>query len=116
MDINLTQRLDFITEGLSVGVKGSYDTSMQITKKHTGGNGLHYTFEYASWADDSGLSMSDPDFDKTYVIDISGSQAPLSYSESSDDDKSWYLEGRIDYSRRFAGKHAVYHQVLCFFP
>ena len=121
MDINLTQRLDFITEGLSVGVKGSYDTSMQITKKHTGGSGLHYTFEYESWANDSGLSMSDPDFDKTYVIQISGSEAPLSYSESSDDDKSWYLEGRMDYSRRFAGKHAVsalllYNQSRDYYP
>ena len=121
MDINLTQRLDFITEGLSAGIKGSYDTSMYITKKHTGGSGLHYTFEYASWADDSGLAISDPDFDKTYVVQVSGSEAPLSYSESSDDDKSWYLEGRIDYKRKFAGKHAVsalllYNQSRDYYP
>ncbi len=121
MDITLTQRLDFITEGLSAGIKGSYDTSMYITKKHTGGSGLHYTFEYASWADDSGLAISDPDFDKTYVVQVSGSEAPLSYSESSDDDKSWYLEGRIDYSRKFAGKHAVsalllYNQSRDYYP
>jgi TonB-linked SusC/RagA family outer membrane protein len=121
MDITLTQRLDFITEGLSASIKGSYDTSMSITKKHTGGSGLHYTFEYASWNDDSGLSINDPDFDKTYVYVISGSEAPLNYSESSDDDKSWYLEGRIDYSRRFAGKHAVsglllYNQSRDYYP
>ena len=35
MDMTLTQRLDFITEGLSAGIKGSYDPDMAITKKHT---------------------------------------------------------------------------------
>ncbi|MBR5043488.1 MAG: TonB-dependent receptor [Bacteroidales bacterium] len=121
MDMSLTQRLDFITEGLSVGVKGSYDTSMSITKKHSGGSGLHMKVHYASWADDSGLSISDPDFDKTYVYEISGDETPLSYSESHDDDKSWYLEGRIDYNRRFAGKHSVsglllYNQSRDYYP
>ena len=120
-DITLTQHLDFITEGLSVGFKGGYDTAMSITKKHTGGSGLHYTFEYQSWVDNSGLSINDPDFNKDYVIQISGSEAPLSYSESTDDDKSWYLEGRLDYSRRFQGKHAVsglllYNQSRDYYP
>ncbi len=121
LDLSLTQRLDFITEGLSVGVKGSYDTTMSLTKRHIGGSGLHQTVEYASWADDSGLSISDPDFDKTYVYVISGSKSPLSYSESTSDDKNWYLEARMDYSRRFAGKHAVsglllYNQSRDYYP
>ena len=122
MDVTINQKLDFITEGLSASIKGSYDASMQMTKKRTGGSGLHYTYEYASWADDSGLSISDPDFDKTLITVISGSEAPLSWSDpSTDDDKSWYLEGRIDYSRRFAGKHAVsalllYNQTRDYYP
>ena len=107
MDMTLTQRLDFITQGLSASVKGSYDTSMAITKKRTGSGGYHQTIRYASWADDSGLAMSDPAFDRTYVPVISGSEPTLSYSESTSDDKNWYLEARIDYSRKFAGKHAV---------
>lgn len=122
MDVTINQKLDFITEGLSASVKGSYDASMEMKKKRTGGSGLHYTYEYASWADDSGLSISDPDFDKTLVTVISSSEAPLSWSDpSTDDDKSWYLEGRIDYSRRFAGKHAVsalllYNQTRDYYP
>ena len=122
MDVTINQKLDFITEGLSASIKGSYDASMQMTKKRTGGSGLHYTYEYASWADDSGLSISDPDFDKTLITVISSSEAPLSWSDpSTDDDKSWYLEGRIDYSRRFAGKHAVsalllYNQTRDYYP
>ena len=122
MDVTLTQKLDFITEGLSASVKGSYDASMSMTKKRIGGSGLHYTYEYASWADDSGLSISDPDFDKTLITVISSSEAPLSWSDpSTSDDKSWYLEGRIDYSRKFAGKHAVsglllYNQTRDYYP
>ena len=122
MDLTLTQRLDFITEGLSAGIKGSYDTSMQMTKKRTGGSGLEQTVEYASWYDDSGLAISDPDFDKTYVYTISSSEAPISWSDpSTDDDKSWYLEGRIDYSRKFGGRHAVsglllYNQSRDYYP
>ena len=122
MDLSISQKLDFITEGLSASVKGSYDAAMTMKKKRIGGSGLHYTYEYASWADDSGLSISDPDFDKTYVINISGSEAPLSWSDpSTDDDKSWYLEARLDYSRKFAHKHAVsalllYNQSRDYYP
>ena len=121
MDMTLTQRLDFVTEGLSVSVKGSYDTSMSITKKHTGGSPMHQTVEYASWVDGSGMSLSDPDFDRTIVYTLSGSETPLSYSESESDDKAWYLEGRVDYSRKFAGKHAVsalllYNQSRDYYP
>ena len=122
MDVTINQKLDFITEGLSASIKGSYDASMQMKKKRTGGSGLHYTYEYASWADDSGLSINDPDFDKTLITVISSSEAPLSWSDpSTDDDKSWYLEGRIDYSRRFNRTHAVsalllYNQTRDYYP
>ena len=121
MDMTITQRLDFITEGLSVGVKGSYDTSMSITKKHTGGGHIHQTIKYASWANYDGLAINDPDFDRTIVYSQSGSESPLSYSDDEDDDKAWYLEGRVDYSRKFAGKHSVsglllYNQSRDYYP
>ena len=122
MDVTISQKLDFITEGLSASVKGSYDASMTMKKKRTGGSGLHYTYEYASWNNDSGLGIADPDFDKTIETVISGSEAPLSWSDpSTDDDKSWYLEARIDYSRKFARKHAVsalllYNQTRDYYP
>ena len=121
MDMTITQKLDFITEGLSASVKGSYDTDMSLTKKRTGSGGYHQTIEYASWADNSGLDMSDPAFDRTYVPVISGSQPTLSYGESTGDDKSWYLEARIDYRRKFAHKHAVsglllYNQSRDYYP
>ena len=110
MDMTITQKLDFITEGLSASVKGSYDTDMALTKKRSGSGGYHQTIEYASWADNSGLNMADPAFDRTYVPVISGSQPTLSYGES-----------RIDYKRKFAHKHAVsglllYNQSRDYYP
>ena len=121
MDMTITQRLDFITQGLSVSLKGSYDTDMAITKKRQGSGGYHQTIEYVSWANNSGLSMSDPAFDRTYLPVISGSEPTLSYSESTDDDKSWYIEARVDYRRKFAGKHNVsglllYNQSRDYYP
>jgi TonB-linked SusC/RagA family outer membrane protein len=121
MDMTITQRLDFLTQGLSVSIKGSYDTEMALTKKRTGSGGYHQTIEYQSWADNSGLAMTDPAFDRTYLPVISGSEPTLSYSESSDDDKSWYLEASINYKRKFAGKHSVsglllYNQSRNYYP
>ncbi len=121
MDMTITQRLDFITPGLSASVKGSFDTSMSLNKKRTGSGGFHQTIEYQSWADNSGLSMSDPAFDRTYLPVISGSAPTLSYSESTSDDKSWYVEARVDYNRKFAGKHQVsglllYNQSRDYYP
>ena len=121
MDMNITQRLDFITQGLSLTVKGSYDTTMTMTKKHSGSGGYHQTIEYASWANDSGLGIADPGFDRTYVYVLSGSEPTLSYSESTSDDKGWYLEGSLNYSHKFARKHAVsglllYNQSRDYYP
>ena len=120
IDATITQRLDFITQGLSASVRGSYDTSMALTKKREGSGGYEQTIEYASWADGSGLYLADPSFDRTYVPVINGSEPTLSYSESTSDDKSWYLEGRIDYKRKF-GRHAVsglllYNQSRDYYP
>ena len=125
MDLTINQKLDFITEGLSASIRGSYDASMSMTKKRIGGSGLHYTYEYDSWTKDSptyGLPINDPDFDKTYKVIVSDSEAPLSWKDpDTDDDKSWYLEGRIDYSRKFAHAHNVsalllYNQSRDYYP
>ena len=121
LDLSITQRLDFVTEGLSLGVKGGYDTNMYIKKQHKGSDALEQRINYMSFQEGDGLAMSDPDFDKTYVFKPSGTMAPLSYSESTSSDRSWYLEARVDYSRKFAGKHAVsglllYNQTRDYYP
>ena len=121
LDLAITQRLDFITEGLSLGVKGGYDTNMYIRKQHKGSDALEQRINYKSFQEGEDLAISDPDFDKTYVFKPSGTMAPLSYNESTSSDRSWYLEARADYSRKFAGKHAVsglllYNQTRDYYP
>ena len=121
MDMSITQRLDFLTEGLSVGIRGSFDMDMRIDKKHTGDGALSQTVEYTSWRDGSGLEINDPDFDKTYLLRMSGGYYPLKYDSSTSNDKKWYVEARVDYSRKFAGKHAVsalllYNQSRDYYP
>ena len=123
LDLAITQRLDFITEGLSVGAKGGYDTNMYIYKQHKGSGYQEQYISYKSWLDgDGNLPMTDPDFDKTYVFDVDDSiDTPLSYDEDTSADRSWYLEFRADYSRKFAGKHAVsglllYNQTRDYYP
>ena len=123
LDMTITQRLDFITQGLSASLKGSYDTEMALTKEWKGSGGYKQTLHYASWVTDATMKMSDPSFDKTYMPTISGSEPTLSYNsdEPQSDDKSWYLEARLDYSRKFAHKHAVsalllYNQSRDYYP
>jgi len=123
IDMTLTQRLDFITDGLGASIKGSYDTSLAITKQWKGSGGYHQTLYYASWVNNPTMRISDPAFDKTYQHVISGSEPMISYNgdEPTDDDKSWYLEARVDYSRKFDGKHAVsglllYNQSRDYYP
>ena len=122
VDLVINQKLDFITEGLSAGFKGGYDTNLYIYKKHVGGDTQKQKISYVGWHDGKDLDVTDPDFDKTYQLILEDVDGPLSYSDSKRGaDKSWYLEGRIDYSRKFDGKHAVsalllYNQSRDYYP
>ena len=123
LDMTITQRLDFITQGLSASVKGSYDTTMSLTKQWKGSGGYTQKMYYYSWLYNEGVNIYDPAFDKTIVTTLSGSQPTISYSDDEDtkDDKGWYLEARLDYSRKFAHKHAVsglllYNQSRDYYP
>ena len=37
LDIDITQSLDMLTEGLSIGIKGAYDNNFLVNKTRTGG-------------------------------------------------------------------------------
>ncbi|MEB3374938.1 hypothetical protein SFC43_22565 [Bacteroides sp. CR5/BHMF/2] len=41
MDVDITQKLDMLTKGLSVSIKGSYDNQFQLNKNRTGGMSNH---------------------------------------------------------------------------
>lgn len=124
MDLELTQDLGKWVKGLSVSVKGAYDNRFEIIKKREGGTYEYQEVYYKGNLSESGKwqegTWTDPDFDKTLVYVPVGTETPLTYRESNERERSWYLEGRINYNRTF-GDHAIgglllYNQSRDYYP
>ena len=121
MDVDITQKLDFITPGLSLSVKGAYDNKFTLDKVRTGGGVEYQTVYYKSYFETNGsMPQTDPDYDKTYIYTPTGNDTPLNYSESQSRAQNWYLEGRVNYDRTF-GDHRVsglilYNQSRNYYP
>ena len=119
-DLNLVQKLDFITKGLSADIKGSYNTDYSYIKQ-VNGHVETYTPFYKSEVDNSGLSLNDPGFDKTVVYRVSGQDMMKTYGDGDRTRaRDWYIEGSIRYNRRF-GNHNVgglflYNQSKKYYP
>lgn len=121
-DLNLVQKLDFITKGLSVDIKGSYNTDYSYLRQ-VSSSVETYTPYYKSQIDGSGLTVGDLGFDKTIVYQISGQNSMSTYQEVANSrtrGRDWYLEGSIRYNRKF-GDHSVgalflYNQSKKYYP
>ncbi|WP_106830609.1 SusC/RagA family TonB-linked outer membrane protein [Parabacteroides pacaensis] len=97
LDLSLTQKLDVITKGLSVVVKGSYNSGYMHKKIRSTGR-PYYT------------AHRDPETNELFFRKF-GDDAPLGYEESSDRSRNWYLEASLKYNRKF-GNHNVSGLVL----
>ena len=106
MDLDLVQKLDFITKGLSIGIKGAYDNNFNLNKNRSGGGREYQVVSYKSSLDGSNLPMTHPDYDKTIIYRPAASNSPLTYSEDYNTDRNWYVEARLNYDRKF-GDHKV---------
>ncbi|OUO02012.1 SusC/RagA family TonB-linked outer membrane protein [Bacteroides clarus] len=119
-DLNLTQKLDFITKGLSIDLKGSYNTDYSYVKT-VRGHIETYTPYYKSEVDGSNLAKDDPAFDKTVVYRIAGQNMMKTYGEGNKSRaRDWYAEASIRYNREF-GDHSVgalllYNQSKKYYP
>jgi len=121
LDIALTQKLGFITKGLKFDLKAAYNTNYTFNKRRT------YSVErwvpfYLSHANGRPLSqVEEPDFDKTVVYRINGTDGELGYNEpNSAKGRNWYLEGAFNYNRKY-GDHTVsglllYNQSKTYYP
>jgi len=99
LDLALNQKLDFITKGLSLKLKGAYN-SEYANKKIASSSKAYYT----------------PISGENGSIDYrkNGSDSQLSYSEPDDQfskARDWYMELGMNYSRKF-GDHNVNALVL----
>ncbi|MBR8723637.1 SusC/RagA family TonB-linked outer membrane protein [Bacteroides pyogenes] len=121
LDLDITQKMDFLTKGLSVSVKGAYDNAFKLFKKRPGGDVESQTVYYKSYFDSNGnMPATDPDYDKSLIYLPSGSDTPLGYAEERGRDQNWYIEGRVNYERAF-GNHKVsglllYNQSRDYYP
>lgn len=120
MNLELSQQLNFITEGLSFQVKGAYNTTYNFIKKRTSSTET-WTPYYTSSIDGSGLNPGDEGFNYDILYRVSGKDAELGYAESSNKDRDWYLEASLRYERQFGGRHNVsalllYNQSKNYYP
>lgn len=122
MDLNLTQKLDFITKGLSAEVKGAYNTSYDFNKgmvRPATGLRTYYAY-YQSELEDPEMLPTDPNYNKNVVYLVDGIEEKLQYNETNGRARNWYFEASLRYARKF-GSHnltglLLYNQSKKYYP
>lgn len=124
LDLALEQKLDFITPGLSMNIKGAYNTNYNVKASRTpSGADSMCTPIYLGSIETPGMDFWDPRFDRTIVYQtdgVSGLHEQMSYDEEVGRGRNWYGEFSLNYSRSF-GDHDVsalflYNQSKKYYP
>ena len=97
MDLVLDQKLDMVTKGLSVKLKGSYNSSFMVQKTLTA-SVASYTPVW-TWYDET-------ETDGHLLYRKSGSDVEPTYSYGYGKGRNWYAEGSLNYHRSF-GEHTL---------
>ncbi len=121
MDLQLQQKLDFITKGLLFKIKGSYNSQFTVVKTGMASRAT-YT-PVIQGLDEDGNSTYDASGNivPTWIAyRKSGENTPLSYAESTSKARDWYFETSLGYNRSF-GEHTVtglllYNQSKEYYP
>ncbi|MBK3518889.1 SusC/RagA family TonB-linked outer membrane protein [Carboxylicivirga marina] len=121
LDIDLIQKLDFITKGLKFKVKGSYNTNYTYSKHRSTSPDSYNTII------DPENPLKDPnepgykEWDKYNVVfRKTGDASKLSYSQSTGKARNWYVEAALNYNRKFGyhdfGGLLLYNQRVVYYP
>lgn len=125
LDLQINQQLDFITKGLSLNIKGAYNSSYNVgvSRGVTVGPSRALVPMYQGYYTQPGMDISNPMFDNTIIYlssSLDGLKEPMTYSNWTSKGRDWYLEGSLNYSRTF-GDHEVsalflYNQSKSYYP
>ena len=126
LDLHLIQKLDVITKGLSVEVKGAYNTSYDFTKQMTRTATAREEIipSFKPGSPSTNIDSNDPGFNDPRLDDIvyrySGTNTKPAYGESTGRGRDWYFEASVRYNRKF-GNHNVgalflYNQSKKYYP
>ena len=96
MDLQLQQKLDFITKGLLFKIKGSYNSQFNVIKSGTVTKATYYP----RIQDDGSITYRKQ-----------GENGLQTYSESTGKARDWYFETSLNYNRTF-GDHTLTALVL----
>lgn len=106
VDVQLKQKLDFITKGLSFNVKGSYNSSYAQTKSRSSSKAYYVAVKN----DDGSMGY------RKY-----GEDGTLGYGESFDKGRNWYFETSLNYNTTINSAHnlgalLLYNQSKYYYP
>ena len=120
LNMELVQKLDFLVKGLSLQIKGAYNTKYTFIKNRSTTVETWRPY-FESSLNGSGLNPGDDGFDYTVIYRKTGANAELGYNESYTKDRDWYLEASLRYARKFNKAHNVtalllYNQSKNYYP
>ena len=123
VDLQLNQKLDFITKGLSWKIKGSYNSNFLVYKQGSSAIATYTPVLRAATDEAGNVIYSDADAQiplYNMLLRKNGDYTPPSYSETHGIGRNWYFETAINYARRF-GKHdfsglVLYNQSKTYYP
>jgi len=104
-DLQVEQKLDFITNGLSLKLKGSYNSNFLVYKR-----GKASIASYTPVEQEEG----------SVAYKKEGQDVEPEYVVSSGKSRNWYIEGNISWARNFGLHHitalALYNQSKTYYP
>lgn len=125
MDLALTQKLDFMTKGLSAEVKGAYNTNYSYAKDRRRTYVETYYPYYQSFLEGVHTEIDHPigdeaGYNKDIAYKIANTDGPLGFDESTGRGRDWYLEASLRYNRSFGGHNIggllLYNQSKKYYP
>lgn len=115
LNLDLIQKLDAITKGLSAHITFAYDSYYAFNQTHSASIPKYYVDR--DIADINGDGIQDP-----YIIfQKNGEEGPMGYSTSYGKNRKMYFSGSLNYNRTFNEKHnisalALYNQNKDWYP